>query len=252
MKPKAKPKPKVEPPASGRRRKSKPQAGQASLDLPPVLADRVKAMGPPVVPGFLELSRFSDPEHTGKKKRFLIAFAASGGNVARAATAAGTARSNHYEWLKLDAKYKAAFEELELQAAQVMEDEGRRRALEGTLKGVYYKGSLVDFEVEYSDRILIQMLKARHPAHKTTSTVNLRGAGKDGAIPVEVIPAAALAKLTEEQVLEHLRVLRDAEQYVRSALDAAGDLPTDPGGTAPIRGADQGDPDQPDPGTVPG
>ena len=247
MKPKAKPKPKVEPPASGRRRKSKPQAGQASLDLPPVLADRVKAMGPPVVPGFLELSRFSDPEHTGKKKRFLIAFMASGGSVARAAAAAGVSRASHYVWLK-DAKYRAVFEELEPQAAQIMEDEGRRRALEGVLKGVYYKGLLVDFEVLYSDRVLIQLLKARHPAHKPTSTVNLRGAGKDGAIPVEVIPAAALAKLTEEQVLEHLRVLRDAEQHVRSALDAA----ADPVDAAPVRGTDTGDPDQPDPGTVPG
>jgi hypothetical protein len=37
---------------------------------------------------------------------------------------------------------------------------------EGVLKGVYYQGKLVGYELKYSDRLLVQLLKAHHPAHK--------------------------------------------------------------------------------------
>lgn len=44
-----------------------------------------------------------------------------------------------------------------------MEREAYRRAVDGVEKGVYYKGDRIATEHEYSDTLLIFMLKARAP-----------------------------------------------------------------------------------------
>jgi hypothetical protein len=156
--------------------------------------------------------QFSDLQHTPRKKRFLMAFVLAAGNVTRAAKAAGIARATHYAWVKDDPEYAASYRECQLNAADVLEDEARRRAVEGTLKGVYYKGVLVDMEVEYSDRLLIQLLKAHHPAHRPTLTID--GRGKNGATAVEQTAAEDLAKLPEEILLEQIKVARETIEWL--------------------------------------
>jgi hypothetical protein len=74
-------------------------------------------------------------------------------------------------------------------------------------KGVYYRGALVGYERKYSDRLLVQLLKAHPP-------ITLRGTDEDGAFCHE-----NLARLTEEQVVDCTRVVRHALDYARRATE---------------------------------
>lgn len=46
-------------------------------------------------------------------------------------------------------------------SADVAETELRRRAIEGVPKGIYYQGELVDVEHQYSDSLLLALVKAK-------------------------------------------------------------------------------------------
>ncbi len=49
------------------------------------------------------------------------------------------------------------------EACDALASEARRRAVEGVLKPVYYKGKLVGFIREYSDTLLMFLMKAAMP-----------------------------------------------------------------------------------------
>ena len=57
----------------------------------------------------------------------------------------------------------ARFRQAEMQAARTLEDEAVRRAHEGLRKPVWYKGKIVGYETEYSDTLLLAVLKANNP-----------------------------------------------------------------------------------------
>jgi len=77
---------------------------------------------------------------------------------------AGIDRGTHYDWLKADPGYKAAFEAVQDQEAQALEDEAVRRAYEGVERPVYQMGRQVGTIREYSDALLIFLLKGLRPA----------------------------------------------------------------------------------------
>ncbi len=120
------------------------------------------------------------PAHTlahGKKKEklqaaFLTAFRESC-TVTQAAKQAGIARRTHYNWLKADPSYQAQFEDLEEEVTETHEREAMRRASEGTLKPVFYQGKTCGEIREFSDTLLIFLLKARRPeTYRERSDVN--------------------------------------------------------------------------------
>jgi hypothetical protein len=106
------------------------------------------------------------------KKAFLEHFRVSG-NVLRSCQAAGvTRRAQVYEWQEHDDAFAVAFHQAEIEATEVLEDEARRRAAEGTRRLKFDKDgkALMDpetgdyyIEREYSDTLLIFLLKARAP-----------------------------------------------------------------------------------------
>src|SRR5579871_5668868 len=51
----------------------------------------------------------------------------------------------------------------EMQAARTLEDVAVRRAHEGLRKPVWFKGKIVGYETEYSDTLLLAVLKANNP-----------------------------------------------------------------------------------------
>lgn len=113
-----------------------------------------------------------------KKRAFLAAFAETG-NVTRAAEIVGCARTRHYEWLKDDPDYAADFASVEGHAADRLEQEARRRAVQGVAKPVFYKGDVVGAVQEYSDTLLIFLLKGARPEkyaerQKITATIDYR------------------------------------------------------------------------------
>jgi hypothetical protein len=83
----------------------------------------------------------------------------------RASEAAGVHRSSHFHWVKSDETYAEAFRQAEGMAGLVLEAEARRRAAEGINKPIYYQGQRVDAIKEYSDTLLIFLLKGALP-HK--------------------------------------------------------------------------------------
>jgi|SRR5215472_1554401 len=104
-----------------------------------------------------------------KKRAFLAAYAATA-SLASAARAAGVNRASHYDWLEHDEVYRGAWEKVQDQAAQELEDEAVRRAIEGVKRPLLYKGKPVHqgrhvlYETEYSDQLLVTLLKRFRPA----------------------------------------------------------------------------------------
>lgn len=92
---------------------------------------------------------------------FLEAFARLG-NVSGAARETHILRKSHYEWLQ-DPTYAARFREAEKVAADALIQEARRRALEGTDRPVYQGGNLVGSVREYSDPLLMFLMKGAMP-----------------------------------------------------------------------------------------
>lgn len=122
---------------------------------------------------------------TPKKEAFLAAFRING-NVSQSAAAAEISRTSVYQWLESDEDFKAEFEDAREEAADRLEQEARRRAEEGVRKAKFYQGKPIMVPVlgddgelkrdnngelvmtpyvehEYSDTLLIVLLKANRP-----------------------------------------------------------------------------------------
>jgi hypothetical protein len=162
--------------------------------------------------------------HAGKAA-FLAAYASTG-NITAAAKASGVHRSQHYDWLSLDPEYAIAFAAAHDEAADLLELEARRRALEGVQKPVIYQGELsflpklaggqvVTDDVgrpilsdvpltirEYSDTLLIFLMKGARPQ---VYRDNFKG---DATPPKRTV--ADLSKISEAELAELDRIARKA------------------------------------------
>lgn len=94
--------------------------------------------------------------------KFLEAFAETG-NVKEACATVGVGRSTVYERRIKDETFAVQWDEAEQTSHDTLEREAFRRAAEGTDKPVYQGGKLVGTVREYSDTLLIFLLKARRP-----------------------------------------------------------------------------------------
>ena len=124
--------------------------------------------------------------------RFLDAFR-QGANVWAACKQVGVSRQTVYGWRDTDPAFRAAWDDAENDAVDTLEVSAWQRARNGVKreKGVYYEGKLIatDVTTEYSDTLLIFLLKAHRPAkYRETTRHELTGA--DGG-PVQVITAEA-------------------------------------------------------------
>ena len=133
-------------------------------------------------------------------------------NVTLAANLTGIARRTHYDWLEHDAAYALEFRDAVDEAADALEHEARRRALEGNRRYKFNKdgtpichpdqygenpengklGIVGQFkayvEHEYSDTLLIFLLKGARP-EKYADHHKHSGTGKNGAVLLEAIVA---------------------------------------------------------------
>ena len=76
------------------------------------------------------------------KRAFLAAFTATG-NIALSLKVAGITRGQHEDWKDLDTDYKIEFGYAQKDAADALEAEARRRAVDGVKKYKFHQGSLV-------------------------------------------------------------------------------------------------------------
>ncbi len=113
-----------------------------------------------------------------KMEQFLLALADTA-NVSAAAKKARISRRHMYRLRKDNEDLAAAWKEAIALGTAALEDEAARRAMEGTLKPVFYKGTKVGTVREYSDTLLIFLLKARDP-EKYADRVKQELTGKGG------------------------------------------------------------------------
>ena len=86
------------------------------------------------------------------------------GNVSAAARHAGRARAQLYRLRKQDAAFAAMWDDALEEAADWLELEALRRAMDGTEEGRYFRGEMIGTITRYSDSLLMFLLKARRPA----------------------------------------------------------------------------------------
>lgn len=84
-------------------------------------------------------------------------------NVSEAARVAGVERTVPYSHRDADPAFAAAWEDAIEQGIEALELEARRRAMKGTSRPVYYQGAECGQVQEYSDTLMIFLLKAHRP-----------------------------------------------------------------------------------------
>lgn len=97
-----------------------------------------------------------------KREKFLDGFGKSC-NVSKACKLAGIARNSAYLWRDDDKVFATKWNKAIEQAADLLEEEAIRRAKDGVKKPVYQGGRLVGYVTEYSDTLLIFLLKGAKP-----------------------------------------------------------------------------------------
>ncbi len=85
-------------------------------------------------------------------------------NVTESAQLAGVSRTAMYERRAIDPELAKAWDDAVEQATDALEKEARRRALDGVDKPIYFQGKKVDLIKEYSDPLLMFMLRGHRPA----------------------------------------------------------------------------------------
>lgn len=107
-------------------------------------------------------------------------------------------RSTFNHWMDRDPIFKQNVADAEQRGTEFLEDEARRRAVEGTDKPVYQGGELVGHIREYSDQLLMFTLRGRAP-HKYSKQA-LEVSGPNGR-PIET------TNLTPQEAAERVKEL---------------------------------------------
>lgn len=129
-----------------------------------------------------------------RQKAFLEAYAQCA-TITHAALAAKIGRQTHYNWIKKDSEYRKAFAEAQHEASDALISEARRRAIDGTEKPVYYKGEVCGTIREYSDSLLMFLIKGDQPEKYRE---RYEFSGGDKPIGVDLDPGRS--KLPDDQL----------------------------------------------------
>ena len=126
-------------------------------------------------------------------------------SVAAAAHAARVNRPYVYEVRSEDKNFAAAWDNAINVSLDLAEDELYRRGVKGYDKPVFYQGDQVGKVREFSDTLLIFMLKAHRP-EKYRETIQQQLTGKDGG-PIEIADIEAIRKKRWQDVAPMLAAL---------------------------------------------
>lgn len=102
-------------------------------------------------------------EFTTVARGDFLAALAQGYTITAACAKIGFTRPCVYGYRKDDPQFAAEWDDAYERGSDYIEDEARRRAVEGVTKPVFYQGVVCGEVQEYSDTLMIAMLKARKP-----------------------------------------------------------------------------------------
>jgi hypothetical protein len=153
---------------------------------------------------------------------------ANTGSVTAAIAVAGSSRTRVYELRKTDPEFACAWQEAEDIAADGLEAEARRRAVEGVTEPLVSAGKLVRDDDgqpiavrRYSDHLLLALLKARRPPRRerlvSFQLPALRSAGDAAGAMASITAAVAAGEITPGEAAELSRLI---EAYVK-AIEAS-------------------------------
>ena len=103
------------------------------------------------------------PQLLGK---FLSILADNGGIVSDACKAVGVARRSIYDKRDADPQFKADWEQAVDRGVDILEDEAKRRAAEGTEEPIFYQGEIVATIKKKSDYLMALLLKGHRTRYK--------------------------------------------------------------------------------------
>jgi len=161
---------------------------------------------------------------TPERQQHFIKALSETGSVSTAAALAGLSRTRVYELRKVDPAFATAWEEAEEIAADRLENEARRRAVEGVPEPLVSAGKLVRDDDgqpmmirRYSDNLLLALMRARRPPPRERSVrfqlPTLRSTA-DAADAVAAIAAAvASGAITPGEAAELSRLV---DNYIRA------------------------------------
>lgn len=141
-----------------------------------------------------------------KKRKVFLSVLAKTGRVSEAARAVGytdTATLQHFR--RNDEEFAEAWEYALEAAAHVLEEEAIRRATEGVLEPVYYKGAVAGYKTNYSDTLLMFILRGLKPG---VYRENQRGGDTNINFGIAVLPMTAQS----DEQWEERAVLMHSEQ----------------------------------------
>jgi hypothetical protein len=154
-----------------------------------------------------------NPASKPKYQRRMLEALASGLSPARAAKAAGVGRSTAYLWRRQDPEFARKWDEAVVEGIDLLEEEARRRAVDGfNERPVYHRGVIVGEIREYSDKLLMFLLKRRMPEVYGKDANRPRGFARSH-------DASRKVDTKEEEVRERIK---------RLGLEAYVDAPREP------------------------
>lgn len=156
--------------------------------------------------------RKSENQRHAAQRVFLDALA-DGATVVAAAKAANTSKTTVYQWRAEDAAFAKEWAAAYEAGGALLEHEAHRRAVEGVLKPIYHQGKKVGTVREYSDTLLIFLMKSRNPRLYCD---RVRAAEIEREIADAMAKATNSATVTAADVLARLERL--AADKARSAV----------------------------------
>jgi hypothetical protein len=140
-----------------------------------------------------------------ERQQQFLEYLAETGNVSRAAKLVGSSTARVYAMRHNDPAFRQGWDEAEEIAADRLEAEAWRRAVEGVDEPAVNAGRLVRDEAgnavmvrRYSDMLLLALLKAHRPAKFNTRLATGAAAGGGAAFDVRAMLLAKLAQLAAQ------------------------------------------------------
>ena len=146
-----------------------------------------------------------DRRSKAKKQADFLTALGDIGSITQACKKSRVPRSTIYTWLAEDEKFAKRHEQTCQLVLGLLEDEAHRRAVEGTVKPIYQGGKKVGAIKEYSDTLLVVLLKARAP-EKYRDRISQEVTGKNGG-PIKTVNT--VVALTPDEVKNYSKALED-------------------------------------------
>lgn len=124
-----------------------------------------------------------------KKRRIFLRVLAQTGKVTAAARSVGYTDTSYLQRLRRDdEEFAREWDVAVKSAANVLEEEAIRRAMEGVMEPIYYKGQCVGHKLNYSDQLMMFLMRGMDPERYRDGS---RGARVNVAFGVAVLPMTA-------------------------------------------------------------